>query len=63
MQKVGRYYRMVLTRYASHPSANHPPNCKQIEKLVRDNTAKKAAIILRPEKVIVWEHSDLCGVY
>ena len=63
MQKVGRYYRMVLTRYASHPSANHPPSCKQIEKLVHENTAKKAAIILRPEKVIVWEHSDLCGVY
>lgn len=63
MQAVGHYYRMVLTRYARHRSANRPPGNEQIEKLVRDNTAKKTAILVRPEKVIVWDHSDLCGIY
>ena len=63
MQAVSRYYRLVLTRYARHRYATRPPSSEQIEKLVHDNTAKKTAIVVRPEKVIVWDHSDLCGVY
>jgi len=63
LHRVSHYYRLVLTRYASHPRANHPPSDPQIDKLVRDTTAKKTAIIVHPEKVVVWNHSDLCGVY
>lgn len=61
--RVARYYRLVLERYASHHSANLPPSCDKIETLVHDNTAKKTAIIVHPEKIVVWGHSDLCGVY
>ena len=63
MQAVSRYYRLVLTRYAEHPDAQQPPSEAQIEKLVHDNSAKKTAILVHPEKVVVWEHSDLGGVY
>lgn len=48
--RVARYYRLVLERYASHQSANLPPGCDKIETLVRDNTAKKKPLLLCTRK-------------
>ena len=73
MERVARYYHQVLARYsnhqkanqqsAKHQSANQLFSDQEIEQLVYDTKAKKTAIIVRPEKVCIWGHSDRCGVY
>lgn len=68
MAMVAQYYRLVFTRYsnqqkANHPNANQTFSDQKIERVMHDTTAKKTAIIVHPEKVCIWGHSDLCGVY
>jgi hypothetical protein len=68
MERVVRYYQLVLRRHSNHQNANHQSanqlfSDQEIEQLVHDTKAKKTAIIVRPEKVCIWGHSDRCGVY
>lgn len=57
-ETLAHHHLQILRHYGDHGLSD-----EQVDKLLRDTCAKKTAIIIRPEKVVTWDHSNLCGVY
>jgi PPOX class probable F420-dependent enzyme len=48
---------------ASGSAVDRSPEAKPVRDAMRANAAKRVLIVVRPERVVSWDHSKLGGVY